>query len=51
MKINNFNIGKNYAPYVIAEARINHNGNINIALEMIDLASKIGVNAIKCSNI
>ena len=47
MKINNFNIGKNYAPYVIAEAGINHNGNIQTAYDMIRVAKKSGANAIK----
>jgi len=47
MKIKNLNIGKNYPPFIIAEAGINHNGDIKIALDMIDAAHKIGATAIK----
>ncbi len=34
-------------PFVIAEAGINHNGDVNRALEMIDVAKVCGVDAIK----
>ena len=47
MKIKNFKIGENYPPFIIAEAGINHNGDIKTALDMVDSAYKIGVNAIK----
>ena len=33
--------------YVIAEAGVNHNGNIDTAVELIDKAKSIGVDAIK----
>lgn len=33
--------------YIIAEAGVNHNGDINLAKEMIDVAKKAGVDAIK----
>lgn len=33
--------------YIIAEAGVNHNGNIEIALQLIDKAKSIGVDAIK----
>jgi N-acetylneuraminate synthase len=33
--------------FFIAEAGVNHNGNINIALKMIDLAKKAGADCIK----
>lgn len=33
--------------FIIAEAGVNHNGNINIALQMIEIAKKAGVDAIK----
>ncbi len=34
-------------PYIIAEAGVNHSGNLNYAFKMIDEAAKSGVNAIK----
>ena len=33
--------------YIIAEIGINHNGNINTALELIDYSYKAGVDAVK----
>ncbi len=47
-----FKIGKNIInqankPYIIAEACINHEGNLNIAKKMIKLAAKAGASAIK----
>ena len=43
----NFNFLKNNNCYVIAEAGLNHNGSIEIAKKLIDLASKSGANAVK----
>jgi N-acetylneuraminate synthase/N,N'-diacetyllegionaminate synthase len=40
--IKNFN-----NPFIIAEAGVNHNGNIKIAKKLIDVASKAGADAIK----
>ncbi|MCI0560399.1 MAG: N-acetylneuraminate synthase family protein [Nitrososphaera sp.] len=40
-------IGRHVSPYFIAEACNNHGSNIRIAVEMIDVAKKIGVDAIK----
>lgn len=40
-------IGEDYVPYIIAEAGINHNGNIEIAKQLIYEASKAGADAIK----
>ncbi len=40
-------INKNNKPYIIAEACINHEGNINIAKKMVKLASAAGASAIK----
>ena len=40
-------INQNTKPYIIAEACINHEGNINLAKKMIDEASKAGVSAVK----
>lgn len=40
-------IGENEPCFIIAEAGINHNGDINIAKKMIDAAKDTGVDAIK----
>ena len=42
---------KKKSVYIIAEAGINHNGNVNIAKEMIEKAANIGANAIKIQSI
>tara|TARA_Y100000748_G_scaffold272227_1_gene246034 strand:- start:4119 stop:5195 length:1077 start_codon:yes stop_codon:yes gene_type:complete len=47
IKIANQLIGKNSYPFIVGEAGINHNGEINKAFEMIEVAKKIGLNAIK----
>jgi N-acetylneuraminate synthase len=39
--------GRTNRPFIIAEAGVNHNGSINIALEMVDTAAAAGVDAIK----
>ena len=46
-KIGNQYISKNNPPFIIAEAGINHNGELEKALEMIHVAKKSGVSAIK----
>lgn len=51
MKIGRHEIGFGKSVYVVAEAGINHNGNIEIAKEMIQSASKCGANAIKFQTI
>ncbi len=33
--------------FIIAEAGVNHNGNMDLALQMVEIASKAGANAIK----
>lgn len=40
-------IGKNHAPYVIAEMSANHNGNIETAFRIIEEAKKAGADALK----
>lgn len=40
-------IGENYPPFIIAEAGINHNGDMNLAKKMILEAKKAGVDAVK----
>ena len=45
--IKNFKIGSEFAPFIVAEAGLNHNGEIQKAFEMIEVAKQAGVNAIK----
>jgi N,N'-diacetyllegionaminate synthase len=40
-------ISKDQPPFIIAEVGINHNGDINTALKMIDAAVSAGVDAVK----
>ena len=40
-------IGSDYAPYIIAEMSANHNGDLNIALRIIEEAKKSGADAVK----
>jgi sialic acid synthase SpsE/protoporphyrinogen oxidase len=40
-------VGDANPPYIIAEAGLNHNGDLNIAKKLIDSAKEIGCNAIK----
>ncbi|MGQ0376802.1 MAG: N-acetylneuraminate synthase family protein [Nitrososphaerota archaeon] len=45
--IKNFKIGRGFVPFIVAEAGLNHNGEIQKAFEMIKVAKEAGVNAIK----
>ena len=47
LRIGKYEIGAGKPVFIVAEAGINHNGDIEIAKEMIESASKFGVNAIK----
>lgn len=47
IRIGNRLVGEGHAPYVIAEACINHEGDIRIAREMVYVARAMGVCAIK----
>ncbi|MBI2627884.1 MAG: N-acetylneuraminate synthase [Candidatus Niyogibacteria bacterium] len=40
-------IGKDYPVFIIAEAGVNHNGSLQIALKLVDAAAKAGADAIK----
>jgi pseudaminic acid synthase len=40
-------IGINYSPYIIAEMSANHNGDINNAFKIIDMAKIAGASAVK----
>ena len=47
MQINNRKIGSDQSPYVISEMSANHNGNINNAYKIIDMAKACGADAVK----
>lgn len=47
IKIGNRLIGEEEPVFIIAEAGVNHNGNINLAKRMIDAAKKAGADAVK----
>ena len=45
--IDDYEIGESTAPYIIAEIAANHNGKIENAFKIIDMARRAGANAIK----
>jgi N-acetylneuraminate synthase len=47
VQIDGRKIGVNHPPYVIAEMSANHNGNINNAYKIIDMAKASGADAVK----
>jgi len=47
ISINQHKIGRGCPPFIVAEAGINHNGDLQKALDMIKLAKNSGVDAIK----
>ena len=47
MRINDRVIGNNAPCFIIGEAGVNHNGDIEIAKKMIDVAKNAGVDAVK----
>ena len=47
MKINNRKISENHPPFIVAEMSANHNGNIEHAYKIIDMAKDCGAAAIK----
>ena len=47
IKIKNHLLSNYGQPFIVAEAGINHNGELDLALKMIEVAKKSGVNAIK----
>ncbi len=47
IKIGNKSIGDGYPTYIVAEIGINHNGDVQTALDLIDAAAKGGADAVK----
>ena len=47
IEINGKTIGKTSEPFIIAEAGINHNGNLGLAKKMVLAAKEAGADAIK----
>jgi len=47
MKIGRFQINESSAPYIIAEAGVNHNGSYELATRLVDEAAAAGAHAIK----
>lgn len=47
IRIGRFQIGQGHPCFVIAEAGVNHNGDIGLALRLIDAAADAGANAVK----
>ncbi|MEK6218364.1 MAG: pseudaminic acid synthase [Psychrobacter sp.] len=47
LEINGRKIGKNFPPYIIAEMSANHNGDINNAFKIIEMAKRSGADAVK----
>lgn len=47
IKIAHFQIGTEHPPFIIAEAGINHNGELDKALRMVEVARDVGADAIK----
>jgi len=47
IEISGKKIGPDYPPYIIAELSANHNGDINRAFEILEMAAECGADAIK----
>lgn len=47
IKIGNYIIGKGKPSFIIAEAGVNHNGKLELAEELVDVAKEAGVDAVK----
>ncbi len=40
-------VGDGAPAFVIAEAGVNHNGDVRLALELVDVAARTGADAVK----
>ncbi len=47
LKIGNKKVGQGQPVFIIAEAGVNHNGRLDLALKLVDEASKAGADAVK----
>ena len=47
VKLGNYLVGKDCKPFIIAEAGLNHNGDINLAKKLIIHAKSAGCDAVK----
>ena len=47
IKIENYYLGADEPAFIIAEIGVNHNGDINLAIKMIEEAAKSGANCVK----
>lgn len=45
--IGGYKIGYGSSPFIIAEAGVNHNGRLDLALKLVDAASRAGADAVK----
>ncbi len=51
IKIGNFTIGDGYPALIVAETGTNHNGNVEVAIKMIEAARRCGADAVKFQTI
>lgn len=47
LRVGNFKIRENSKVFIIAEAGVNHNGQLNLALKLVDAAAQAGADAVK----